>query len=224
MELMINKTTFTLKNFNSERRVFFIKNILNLHPKIHSKETPQAEKNNLMKKQAESILDLVWMFIFPQEKKELKDKSLMKIEVEDYTLFLKTLEQKLKEYSDYIKAETPNEAGVKQDINEVYAFLSKEFSWTFEHIREMDELELFKAIKEAVRLKKVNQVNQISSNALVASFGAGSKAAGRAINNMKKEVKQDQTLEQMKQTPAKRNSPLMTDEELRRAVNGRRKG
>lgn len=222
MELKINKITYTLRNFNTERRIFFIKNVLALHDKIYSKDTPKTEKNNLVKKQAQSILDLVWMFLFAQEKKEIKDKSLMKIEVEDCALFLKTLNEKLKEYSNYIKAESSGEEGIKQDINEVYAFLSKEFSWTFEHIKEMDELELLKAIKEIIRLKKVNQVNQVSFNALVASFGAGNKKAGKAINDMKNEIKQEQRLEQMKQVPAKRNSRLMTDEEMRRAVNGRR--
>ena len=221
MELKINKTIYTLRNFNTERRVFFIQNVLNLHYKIYSKETPQAEKNNLIKNQAGSIQDLVWMFLFPQEKKELRDKSLMKIEVEDYTLFLKALNEKLKEYSDYVKAESHNEGGVKQDISEVYAFLSKEFSWTFEHIREMDELELLKAIKEAIRIKRTNRINQINNNVLVAAFSAGSKKAKRAIDDINNEVKQEQRIEQMKQTPAKRNSPLMTDEELRRAVNGR---
>ena len=146
----------------------------------------------------------------------------MKIEVEDYTLFLKALNEKLKEYSDYIKTQSPSEGGVKQDISEVYAFLSKEFGWTFEHIKEMDELELLKAIKEAIKIKKTNQINQINNNALVAAFGAGSKKAKKAIDDINNEVKQEQRIEQMKQTPAKRNSPLMTNEELRRAVSGRR--
>lgn len=222
MELKINKITYTLRNFNTERRVFFIKNVLNLHDKIYSKETSKTEKNNLINKQAVSILDLVWMFIFPQEKKELRDKSLMKIEVEDYTLFLKFLNEKLKEYSDYIKTESPNEGGVKQDISQVYAFLSKEFGWTFEHIKEMDELELLKAIKQAIKIKKTNQINQINNNALVAAFGAGSKKAKKAIDDINNEAKQEQRIEHMKQTPAKRNTPLMTNEEMRRAVSGRR--
>lgn len=222
MELKINKITYTLKNLNAERRFFFVKKILSVHSKIHHKDTPEKEKSKLTIEQAQSVVDLVWMFLHPQDKKELRDASLMKIEAIDYGNFLKILSKKLEDYSAYIKTQSPNQDDRPQDINQVYAFLAKEFSWTFEFIQEMDELELLKAINEAINLKKISGISQINNNALVAAFGAGSKSAKKAIDDMNKEVKREEMLEQMKQQPAKRKTAFLTDEEMRRATSGRR--
>ena len=222
MELKINRTTYTLKNLNADRRQFFVKNVLGLHNKIYSEDTPKKEKNNLIKEQAENVLKLVWMFIDPIDKKDLKDKHLMRIESEDYSYFLKRLNQKLEEYSNYLKTEAPQEQSVSQDITEVYAFLSKQFGWTFDYMKEMDELELLKAIKQAIKIQKTDQLNRINNNALVAAFGAGSKKAKRAIDDINNEAKQEKRFEQMQQSPAKRNMPLMSSDQLKEAVNGRR--
>ncbi len=221
MELKINKITHTLKNFNSERRVFYIKNVLSHNEAISKAD--KKEKNKIIALQASSILDLVWMFIYPQDKKELKDKSLMKITVEDYIYFLKELNQKLIDYSNYLKHESPTQDGVKQDINQVYAFLANQLGWTFEHMREMDELELVKAIKEVVRIKKASQRDLINSNVISGLVVQGDKGAQRYRKDMNREAERDERFEDMKQgTPQKRNVKMLSPEELRRAVNGRR--
>jgi hypothetical protein len=221
MELKINKTTYTLKNLNAERRAFFTNSVLSHYKTIHSKEVSDKERGAAVVEQSKSILELVWMFLFRSDKKGLRDKFLMKIEADDLVKFITTLNAKLKEYSNYIN-QTSQGVNKTEDSTEIYAFLSKEFGWTFEHIKEMDELELVKAIEKAIKLKKLSQANLINSNALVAAFGAGSKQAKRAIDNMNSDIRSDESLEAMKTQPAKRETELLTPDQLRRLASGRR--
>jgi glycine cleavage system H lipoate-binding protein len=219
MELKINKITFTLKNLNAERRLFFIKNILTPHAKINSKDITKEEKPKLIAKQAQSIIDLVWMFLPAQDKKELKDKSLMKIEAEDFAYFLKTLDEKLKSYSDFVKNEGDNEKGVITEISEVYAFLSKEFGWTFDYIKEMEEIELLKAVKQAIKIKKDRQRSVLNNNVLAGAVVAGNKKAHKTYSDINKKADRERLMQQMQAQPATRSTPFLSDEELRRAVN-----
>jgi accessory colonization factor AcfC len=223
MELIINNIPYTLKKFNTERRAFYVQNILSQNKIIYSNQSDQASKDIAAKKQVESIIDLVWLFLNPQDKKELKNKSLLKIESDEYAKFLKNLNKKLQEYLEYLKSENSfNESNIKQDVNEIYAFLSNQYGWTFDYIEEMDELEMLKAIKEAIKIRKQNELNKINRNALIAAFGAGSKKAKKAIDDLNREAKQEERFEVMKQQPAKRNSPLMSPEKMKEAISVRR--
>jgi len=222
MELKINKITYTLKNLNAERRAFYLKEVVSQNSIIHNKDCSQEEKNNAVAKQAQSIIDLIWLFLYSDDKKELKDKSNLKMEVCDYVSFLKNLDEKIKAYSDYINSQ-PDEGGVASSVEEVYSFLSKQYGWTFDYIREMEELDLLKALNHAIKLHKKENVNNVNVGALTSAFGAGNKKAKKIIDDLNNEEKTNEKIELLKNSqPIKRNTPMMSAEELRRAVNGRR--
>lgn len=205
MELIINNITYTLKSINSERRIIFVNKILSFYNyksnnfESFLKETQEILKNkykldmtlpkvksNFFKHYSESIYYCIWNFLSSEDKKELKNINNLDISQNEIKKFIEYVCNKIKEYDSYVKKNHKKTSS--EDIYSVYSYLSRIYGWTFDEIKEMDELELMKSIENAVDILEKENASNINSHALAAAYGSGNKKAKSQIDSINKKV------------------------------------
>ena len=209
MELILNDRTYVLKNVNSERRFWVLKNILSL---LEGKVEGNIEFRLSLKKK---VQEGIWLFLKPEDKKELGTVKDLKVKESTCLIFIQHVSEKIKQYCEYVKKESFGKRSncQNEDLESIYAFLAKQNSWTKEYIREMDELDLLKSIKEAIKLKKRNVREKINHESLVAAFASGSKQAKRSIDKMNLDAQREEFYKKISNTKMK-SSLVFSEQEL----------
>lgn len=217
MELLINDTLRELKSINSKRRSLFVQNVLSFFPPEGVTEEQHKKKvaEEFRKKQeisddefefeffksfGEALNASIWSFLRSEDKKEIKKPENLDVSKEENTKFIAWLSKHIEVYAKYVKAACGLMAGEKEDIDVIFAFLAKTYSWTFDQMREMNELDLFKAIEQAVALQERENLERINAGALTAAFASGSKPAKNQIDQMNRRQQMNQWLRKEKST------------------------
>ena len=217
MELIINKSTYTLKSVNSERRQLFVDKVLSNYNyqsasfedfMIATKDVLEKDHNikmslpqvkiNFFKQYGHNVLICIWSFLTPEDKKELKTIENLDISQDEIKKFIESVSAKIVEYVKFVKSNSAS--GSKEDLEVIYSYLSKAYGWTFDYIREMDELDLMKAIDQAIVLNKKENLDQINSQALAGAYAGGSKKAKSQIDKMNKSLVTELNIKQLKKT------------------------
>jgi hypothetical protein len=107
------------------------------------------------------------------------------------------------------------ESSTTEKTEAIFAFMAKQYGWTFDYMREMDELELYKSLKEACNLSNKDNLNKVNIGALVGAFSSGSKQAKRKIDEMNSEAKLERKVEDMKGKKAVHDGDFLSDEQLK---------
>jgi len=206
MEIVINNKTYVLKPVNADRRVLFSTCVL----PFYDKETLTNEQSKEFEKNVTLVL---WDFLKDEDKKEIGVKENFEIEIEELGKFINWVSEKIKEYCDFIKLNNGEESSSTEKTETIFAFIAKQYGWTFDYIREMDEIELYKSLKEACSL--ANKENTVNIGALVGAFSAGSKQAKRKIDEMNSEAKIERKINDMKGKKAVHDGDFLSDEQLK---------
>ena len=213
MEIIINKSTYTLKAVNSTRRQFFVDNVLSNYnyqaadfdtfleetqkvlKEKHGKNLSLEEVSKQFFKQYNSnLFASIWSFLNPEDKKELKLLGNIDVTKQELTSFIEWVSSKIKAYANYAK----KSEGGKEDPEVVYSYLSRCYGWTFDHIRDMDELELLKAIENAVLITKRENVVSINNQSLAGAYVSGNKKAKNQIDQINRELTSKTDMETIK--------------------------
>ena len=201
MELIINNATYTLKHVNFERRDLFINLVLKNYNlecedfdvfieqvqktlvKDHGiKLTKERVKINFFKEHEKSVLKCLWSFVQDHDKKDLKSLENISVNPNELVKFIEYVSSKIKEYCEYVTGINNN--NVKQDIYSIISFVAKNYGWSFSHILEMDNLELYKAIENAISINKDEELTKINAYALGSALAKGSKEAKTQVQKM----------------------------------------
>lgn len=238
MELIINNTTYTLRPLNSERRALFVDKVLSYYNfkskgtdfNSFMKETKEVllKEHNIdmsleqviadyFKEYTKSLYDTIWAFLIPEDKKQLKQVTKLNIAQDELQKFIETISNKIKFYSNYIKSKGNN--NVTEDIHAIYSHLSRIYGWTFEEIKEMDELELVKAIENSVEIMNRENVTTINSHALVGAYASGNKKAKSQIDSMNRSLKRKSDTKNIPE-----DKSTLTREQLKDIMEGRNNG
>lgn len=215
MEILINKSTYTLKSVNSSRRQFFVEKILSNYnyqaedfdsflkdiqkslKENHNQDLTIEEVGKQFFKQYNSnVFASIWDFLTARDKKELKTIDNLDISKGELKKFIEYVSNKIRVYAAYVKS-SKNE-GVKEDPEVIYAYLSRCYGWTFQYIKEMDELELMKAIENAIVINKRENANNINAQSLAGAYIAGNKKAKNQIDQINREVSAKSDMEAIK--------------------------
>lgn len=203
MEIIINGKSCELKLVNAERRIFFANNVLSIYnyeaanfndflketQKILNdthklKMSIEDVEKNFFKHYTSSVINSLWTFLNPDDKSFLKQKNNIKLEESEIKKFIEWCCSKIKGYAAYVN----KNSGGSQDAYEVYSYLARVYGWSFEQIKEMDELELSKAIENAVEISERENVTSINSQALAGAYAGGSKKAKTQIDSINKKI------------------------------------
>jgi hypothetical protein len=199
MDLLINDTLCELKPVNTARRLFFTQNVLSFFPPEGTslEDHQKAIKDNLKEQGKEvenfqeefyksfddGIKGTIWHFLAIEDKKAIKRPEKLDIPQDQKTKFINWVNGKIEQYCEYVKLSV-TDGGKKAHIDEIKAFIAKTYGWTFEKIEEMDELQFFKTLEQAILLKQQEHYENVNANALAAAFGSGSKPAKQALNKI----------------------------------------
>lgn len=201
MELIINNATYILKPVNFERRDLFVNLVLKNYNlecedfdvfieqvqktliKYHGiKLTKERVKINFFKEHEKSVLKCLWSFIQDHDKKDLRTLDNISVSSDQLVKFIEYVSSKIKEYCEYVTS--INNDSVKQDIYSIISFVAKNYGWSFPEILEMDNLELYKAIENAISINKDEQLTEINTYALGSALAQGSKEARSQVQKM----------------------------------------
>jgi hypothetical protein len=180
MEIIINNTTFTLKSVNAKRRAFFIENVLSfynyqasnfeeylLQSQKYLKENHKKDysieqlRHNFFKLYSENLHICIWNFLSAENKQSLKKIDNLDISANELKKFIEYVSLKIKEYSIYVK--NTKSDGVPENLHTIYSYIARVYGWTFVQIEEMDELELLKALENAIKIMEKENVNNINT-------------------------------------------------------------
>lgn len=219
MEIIINKKTFVLKELNSQRRKFFSDFVLpfynyqksqleihlseiknQLEEKFKTKKTVEQIKKDFFKEFLNALNLSLWQFIKDEDKKYIGTIKDLDLTIENYKLFIDTICFKIEEYIKFIG--NTKEDVKNTNVESIYAYISNFYGWTFDQIKEMDEIQLLKSIEEAITINKRKKLEDINTNALGSAFGSGSKKAKTQIDKLQREFKKDENIKELK-----RNNP-----------------
>lgn len=240
MEIIINGATHTLKSVNPERRGFFVQKVLphynykakdfdkyieeiqrNLEEKHGSKWTIKQITANFFKQYSKDVHKSLWSFLSSEDKKSLKKIENLDVSIDEIKKFIEYVSEKIRIYSNYMKQK--HDDGVREDVHSVYSYLSRTYGWTLEEIKEMDELELMKAIENAVTINERENATNINSQALAGAYVGGNKQAKTQIDTINRKVTSKERLKQVKKANPEMKSPL-SREELTNIMNRRKNG
>ncbi len=237
MEIIINNVTFTLLPLNSIRRKAFVENILS----NYNYEQPSFDafmeetrkileekhkiifsldqvKKNFLKSFNQKIIDTIWLFIHKNDKIILKTKDNIVINSDQIVNFIENYSNKVKEYVSYVKNNSNNKEE-SEDIIVIYSYLSKCYGWTFEQIEEMDELQLLKAIEQAIISNKTDSVNQVNLQSLSGAFVSGNKKAKSQIDKMNRDLNIEVNMKKLlKVNPNLKAKTELTREQLQKIM------
>ena len=208
-KVIINEKTYILKTVNRHRRELFVNCIL----PYYKLEKLSSEQN---KQLYDNCLASLWDFLKDEDKKDIGIRNHLKISDDELAKFVNYVCEKITEYSEYVKLNNGREdKPVIESEEKILAFVAEKFGWTFEHMREMDELDLLKAVKEASDISKKENLNKINTEALVGAFSSGSKQAKRKIEELNREAKSEALVEKMKTAKFTKAGEFLTEEQLR---------
>lgn len=245
MELVINKKTYVLRELNSSRRQFFVNYIFpfynyspeglekhfqeiqnHLSEKFKIKKSLDQVKKDFFKEFGQSLNLAIWIFLKDEDKKEIgiaQNLNVDKVEIEKLINWVST---KIKAYSEHVSGS--KSVNKSEDIEAIYCYLAATYGWTFEQMKEMDELQLLKSIEEAIDINRRNQVDGINSMALATAYGSGSKRAKTEIDKINKKVKTDLQMKEFKKVnPTFEMKNELTREQLQKIMdkeNGKKNG
>ena len=208
MELVINEKTYTLKKLNAERRVFLLNYILPYYDIKNKTDKDTLTFYNNLK-------SAIWIFLKDEDKKEIGIIDNLEVDEKEYGNFINFFSQKITEYCNYVKLQSNQEGTKTEKIESIYAYLSSIYGWTFDYIKEMDELELLKALKEAIKIQERKQVQDINKGALIGAFSSGSKKAKSEIDKINRKINLDERREMLKNSEIKTPDVILTDEQMR---------
>jgi len=237
MELIINGTTYVLREMNCERRRFFAEQVLihynyeaedfnafieqvriELKEKHNIDKTTQQVVRDFFKEFAKKINLSIWTFLKDEDKRILKNSQNLDLDKDQIQMFLEANCAKIRAYSDYIKSSSGG--GKSEDINTIFAYLSKSYGWTFADIKEMDELELINAIEQASILSKRDSLDRVNSQALAGAYVSGSKQAKSAIDKLNNSLKHEVNMKKLQKTnPKFEMKNGLSDEELQKLMD-----
>ena len=208
MEIVINKKTYILKPVNQYRRELFQKFVLPFYGlgSLGKKEKATFSSN---------LLFILWEFIKDEDKRQIGTIEKVKIKQVQVNKFVDWVNNAIVEYNKYIQLKNQEEEGKTEKIETVFAFLSRQYGWTFEYMQEMDELTLLKALNEACELANKERVDKINTGALIGAFSSGSKQAKRKIDEINREAKVKDKIEAMKNAKIEKKGEFLSEEELR---------
>lgn len=228
MELIINNATYILKPVNIERRDEFVQLVLknyNLEcadfdvfidevQKVLLSEyklnlTRERVKINFFKEHQSNVIKSLWSFIQDQDKRILQSASNLNVDAQELIKFIEYVSFKIKEYCSYVGKIKDSK---QEDIYSVYSFIAKTYGWSFPEIIEMDNLQLYKAIENAISMSKDQELSEINQQALAGALAAGSKQAKSQIDKMHNRRKIDKFEAELKKT----NPDLKMKNELSR--------
>ena len=212
MEIIINKKTYTLKPINFDRRVLFSECVL-----------PYYNNNNMTIEQytkfEKNIYSVLWEFLKDEDKKELGIKENLNkkgvIDISELGKFINWISERIKEYCAFIKINNGDNDSSTEKTETIFAFLSKHYGWTFDYMQEMDELDFLKALKEACELSKRESIDKVNIGALVGAFSSGSKQAKRKIDDINREARMEQKINEMKSGKIEKAGEFLTEDQLR---------
>lgn len=236
MELIINKTTYVLKPVNIERKETFIQLVLkNYNPdcenfysfidevqqileKEHNlKMTKERVKINFFKEHLNNVMFCLWQFIKDEDKKELKSINELNVEQDQIVKFIEYVSREIKKYCEYVGESKNNE---KEDIYYIYSYLSNYYGWSFEVLKEMDSLELYKAIENSILITEEQSINTINSQALGSALGNGNKQAKNQLDRIQNRIKTKKFLKNNPKFEMKKELSREQIAEFMRASNG----
>ena len=238
MELIINNATYTLKPLNAERRKVFVNEVLSFYnyeeesfksfmiktqeivqEKYGKKMTLKKVEEEFFKGYSRNVLNSIWSFLYKGDKSILKTSLNLSVEKEELQKFIEYVCNKIKEFTVYIKDK--HNGGTKEDIFKTYSYLSRTFGWTFEEIQEMDELELLKAIENAVLINERESVSHVNLQTLSGAYVAGSKEARTQISTMNNSLKVKEAISSATAGGGIKDFSL-SDEELKKVIREER--
>jgi hypothetical protein len=214
MELAINDRICELKDLNQHRRLFFVSKVLSFYNyessnfKEHLKATQKvlSEKHsiemslekvetNFFKHYSKSVKESLWLFLKTEDKTVFKSIDNLKLEDNQLKTFIEYTSNKIKQYCSYINKQKGK--ATSEDIYSIYSYVSKVYGWSFEQIKEMDELELMKSIEHGIELVERENANSVNLQALAGAFVGGSKKAKSQIDSMNKKITTKDTTKKM---------------------------
>jgi hypothetical protein len=229
MELVINKRTYTLRPVNAERRTLFAEKVLSMYnfqsddldsfiketqktlKEKHGQDLPfERVKSDFFKAHLFNIHSAIWAFLTPEDKKELGTVSDIDVTKEAAQQFIEWVCAKIKTYSSHVK--TSHKDGVSEDIHSVYSHLARVYGWSFEQIKEMDELELMKAIENSVEIMEKEQVSKINAQALAGAYVTGNKQAKTQIDSINRRVTNKSKFKQIAKVNPKMETSISRDQ------------
>ena len=240
MELVVNKTTLQLKEINTERRHFFVVNVLSNYN--HNEENfdvfiektkQELEKTHNIKLSNEKVKEkfftqfneklqtTIWLFLKEEDKKTIGTIENLDVEQDQIQKFIEFGCIKIKEYSDYVKVVSGKQTPTSEDIYAIYSYLSKSYGWTFDYIKDMDELQLVKALEQAILNDKKENVNNINNQALAASYASGNKKAKSQVDSLFRKLSTEINVKNlMKTNPDLQVKNELTREQMQKIMEG----
>ena len=212
MEILLNKDIYCeLKDFNSQRRQFFVENILSFFDPSISKDFDNfiEQTKNLLKKDygldltteevtskvfkdfSDKVNAAIWSFLKTEDKRLIKKPENIEVTEEEAGRFINWGSEKIIEYTALVKKHSKESK--KEDVANIYAYLARKFGWTFEHMREMDEIDLIKALERAIEQERREFAQSANSTALATAFVKGSKEAKAQLDKINKELSKKNT-------------------------------
>lgn len=239
MDLIINGSTYTLKAVNFSRRKQFVDNVLSyynyqsesfdsfiketkekLQENHNIKMTLPQVKSNFFKQYSKSVLDCIWHFLYPQDKKELKLVSNLDVPKEEITKFIENVSLKIREYSKYVKSSGAD--GKSEDINSIYAYIARIYGWTFDYMKDLDELTLLKAVEKAIEIQQKEYAQNINSQALAGAYAGGSKRAKTEIDKINNKIKTKVKMDNIKKiNPDMKPSNQLSREDIKKMMEAK---
>lgn len=197
MEIIINNKTYILKSFNYIRRGHFINNVLSFYG--DNLEKTQEFYNTYQ----HHLLKCIWLFIKDEDKKDIGTLEKLEVSQEQQGNFVNYCNDKITKYAEYIQEQSTNGAEKVDSYENIFAYLSKNYGWTFDYINEMDEIDLSNAIKEAINLNKKELLKDVNIQSLTGAFSQGSKQAKKQIDKMNKENEREEMEKRQSKEPPK---------------------
>lgn len=234
MYLIIEKKTYKLKEFNTNRRELFTKNILSNYSlgsfqdhvqkiqdeifKLYNvKISEEKAKKDFFKHFDSLIIQTIWEFLKDEDKKEIGViENLLVHEIEK----IKFIEFYCDKIKQLIKL---GQGGEKVDQITVHTFVAKHLGRSIEEVIEMDEMLLIELIEEITYLIKQERIDNVNLQALATAHGNGNKSAKEQIKKLSNEVKREQTYKKMKDVKLEqlKEASNYSADEIRRMLHGR---
>lgn len=237
MEIVINKKTYQLKNVNAPRKHFFATYILpnynyqkNNFEEFLLEIQKELVKNhkinqsieqiryNFFRELSKNLNKSIWMFLDSEAKKEIGIESNLDVSKQEMIKFIEWVCEKIRKYAEYVGPQSNKSKG--EDVEVIYSFLAKEYGWSLDEMKEMDELEVLKALEQAIELKKRDQADNINSAALAGAYAGGSKKAKTEIDKINRNLVRDKGIKNLiKNNPNLEIKNELSREQLQQLIN-----
>lgn len=232
MYIVIKNTTYKLKEFNTERRVFFVNNILSnygigsfdeqmqkIQEEVKRIYGVEISKNKAAKdffrEFDKLIYQTVWEFLRDEDKKEIGVIANLVLDEDEKVKFIEFYSGKVKQLS-----EMGSQDGQAVDAITIQTFIAKNLGRSIEEVAEMDELLTIELLKEIGQFIKEERAEKTNIIAVATAYGNGNKSAKSQIDKINSQAKRKPSFRNIKVEDLKESSNFSKDD-FRRMLDGR---